>query len=129
MPNPSFLCVEIGPSKRTLFVPAWAENLSVPATTVRVQRRLFLFLLARARQAFLNLRPLACCVNTKLTLAGTLRLNEKVVPRGAALRLREKLANRLPSRQVRLDWATFVSTGGVGVTVVADAETSGCGPH
>ena len=55
----------------------------MPAVTVRVQRGLFLFFLVCATHFFPTLRPLAGSVNVNVTLAGTLRLKEKVVPRGS----------------------------------------------
>src|ERR1035437_5747233 len=88
------------PCKRTLLVPACAENVSGPAMTERVQRRLFLFFLVCATQDFPTLRPRAGSVNLKLTLADSLRPKENVVPSGSLFFLALMWASALPSRQV-----------------------------
>lgn len=62
---------------------------------------------------------MASWVNVKLTFAGSLSVKEKMVPSGSLLFLLV-LASLLPSRQRRLDWVKFVTTGGP-VTVVEPA--------
>src|ERR1019366_10609994 len=91
----------MGPAKRTLFVPACAENFSVPAVMVRVQRCSWLVFLASGRHGLPNLRPLAGSVKVKVTLAGSFRLKEKVVPTGVSFLPLELIeASGLASRQV-----------------------------
>src|SRR5277367_5308876 len=95
------------PSKATLSVPAPAENASVPATIVRVQRALPLFSLVWATQRLALRRPGALVVYTNATLAGSLRLNEKIVPSGGLLLVWALIwANVLPSRQL---WCVSLS--------------------
>jgi hypothetical protein len=104
------------PSKRTLFVPACAENVSVPAMTVRVQRCLCLFVLVCATQLLPTLRPMVGSVNVNVTLAASSRPKENVVPIGGLLlRFLELMAaSALPSRQVLAVSLRLLRTGGGG---------------
>ena len=71
---------------------------------MRVQRRLCSFFLVCATHFFPTLRPPAGSVKVNVTLAGSLRLKENVVPTGGffffLLSLALRWASSLPSRQV-----------------------------
>jgi hypothetical protein len=82
----------------------------VPAITVRAQRRLFLFFLVCATHFFPTLRPLAGSVNVKVTLAATLSVKEKVVPRGSFF-LALMWTSALPSRQRLAVWLRLLRVG------------------
>lgn len=76
------MAAEIRPLNETLFRPRRPVNESVPAVTVRVQVGLWRLLWVWVTQRRLTLRPLSFWVNARLTLAGSLSVNEKTVPTG-----------------------------------------------
>src|SRR5205814_1403393 len=110
-PGRSVLVREIWPAKRSLLVPVWAASVIFPALGVRLHR-------GRCRLTFVwathrppTLRPSAVLEKLRLTLAGALTVNEKVVPTGR--RLAAPWGCPPGSRQRRADCRTLVSAGGL----------------
>src|SRR5205807_7859498 len=99
------------PWKWMWLAPLWAESFSVPATSVRVQRRLRLLSLFWATHLPWTLRPARRWVKARVTVAGSLRSNENTVPIGG-FRCRAIDASLLPSRQTEADWVRPVIDGG-----------------
>ena len=85
--------------------------------TARVHLCIEWLRLVAATHAPLTLRPLTVCVNVKVTLAVTLRLNENVVPTGS-FDFAAIVACLLPSRHFECDWWTAETTG-VGAGLIA----------
>jgi hypothetical protein len=87
--------------------------------SVLVHLGFFLFFLVRATHFLRTLRPVACCVNAKLTRADSLRSKLNVVPTGS-LCLAENTASALPSSHLLADCLTAVIMGAMCVNLLAD---------
>jgi hypothetical protein len=81
-------------------------NVSVPALTVREQRRCLASCLVCATQRLATLRPLSESVNTSLTVAVSESLKLKVVPTGSFCLALVMVASRLLSSHCEADWVT-----------------------
>ena len=74
-------------------MPARALNVKLPELTVRVQRGCLMFLFVCDTHRPLTFRPGIFWLKLKLTLAGTFRVKENVVPTGGR-RLAELVRRR-----------------------------------
>jgi hypothetical protein len=118
LPGGSFLVCETRPLKRIRLAPWWAGRVSVPASIVRVQRGLWWLRLWLAHLPW-TLWPDIFRVKLSVTLAGSLSVNENVVPIGR-LRMLAVLGSLPPSRQTEADWRRAVIDGFVAFLIEAD---------